>query len=456
MESGEKGADFLSKVLKSFEEIEEEGHGDHDGHAQGHVQGQGLPLLSLEQVKSPFESEAEAAILQALAQNQKERRGSVSVAANGTTANGNGNGSVTFTGLDSSHHSHSSRPLGGNHILAGVPRNSVHLFHGLGGGGNCLGGDTSNTLDTISQPMQQSKHRRIQSNGSTHSHHSYGSYGSSSSNIRPLLPPLLPPITMTPSTARPSLDDIASRFKMMESMRTMEMDQVQSYTQTPPPLPGPPTPSRSKLSFNDAAKKVKMMNMVASRVGVHGGAGLGLDESAEIGPSEALVENEQDPESLLLHDDDVISGEHEHEGNGETSPTSYNSDGNGSNICKDEKGRQKVGTISGTGLYQTCCIPCRAFTNFIYAHKKDIHYAFSILAYIIVPLLLLATILFYVPTFNNPMGPLGATYSWWLLFVARQVVTFLLAQFTQFVLIDFIVLETRLAVLALGRVLTCK
>jgi hypothetical protein len=69
-----------------------------------------------------------------------------------------------------------------------------------------------------------------------------------------------------------------------------------------------------------------------------------------------------------------------------------------------------------------------------------------------IPCLGLSAILFYLA--GNPVGPYGGSYSWWLQFIVRQSITFLLSQFTQFILIDFIALETKIAVMAIGRMLT--
>ena len=48
----------------------------------------------------------------------------------------------------------------------------------------------------------------------------------------------------------------------------------------------------------------------------------------------------------------------------------------------------------------------------------------------------------------------GASNSWWCLFIIRLGITLTLARVTEFLLIDFIVLETSLAVCCLGRLLT--
>ena len=76
----------------------------------------------------------------------------------------------------------------------------------------------------------------------------------------------------------------------------------------------------------------------------------------------------------------------------------------------------------------------------------------KVYSFLIMPLVAVSTILFY--SLDNPIASLGASYSWWLLFAARHAITLILAQITQFILIDYIALETRFAVLFVGRLLT--
>jgi hypothetical protein len=52
------------------------------------------------------------------------------------------------------------------------------------------------------------------------------------------------------------------------------------------------------------------------------------------------------------------------------------------------------------------------------------------------------------------MKSINSSISWWFIYVVRLSITLLLAQLSQFLLIDFICLETRLAVMAVGRMLT--
>jgi hypothetical protein len=90
--------------------------------------------------------------------------------------------------------------------------------------------------------------------------------------------------------------------------------------------------------------------------------------------------------------------------------------------------------------------------HFLQGRKQALVYAIKVILYCFVPLLAVACGLFYI--LGNPVGLLAASYSWWILFVIRQIVTFMVAQATQFLLIDVFVLETKLALMIFGRVVT--
>jgi len=96
--------------------------------------------------------------------------------------------------------------------------------------------------------------------------------------------------------------------------------------------------------------------------------------------------------------------------------------------------------------------PVFVLKNIIQVRGADIKYYAQLYICFIAPMLAISALLFYV--LGNPEGPHGASWSWWLNFIVRQAVSLLLAQITQFILIDFIVLETRVAVWALGKLLT--
>ena len=112
-----------------------------------------------------------------------------------------------------------------------------------------------------------------------------------------------------------------------------------------------------------------------------------------------------------------------------------------------KKGRKQ------TRFWRRCCAPCSVFTTLVvegfHAAGK---YILKMYLYLIMPLIAVSAILFYIA--DNPIASLDASYSWWLLFAVRHIITLLLAQITQFILIDYIALETRFAVLFVGRLLT--
>ena len=104
------------------------------------------------------------------------------------------------------------------------------------------------------------------------------------------------------------------------------------------------------------------------------------------------------------------------------------------------------------GAYQNFCYSCLKIISILKGRKQALSYFFKVSAYFCTPLLLIAACLFYYG--DNPIGGLGASYSWWILFIIRQCLLFMLAQTTQFFLIDVIVLETKVALMIFGRVIT--
>jgi hypothetical protein len=103
-------------------------------------------------------------------------------------------------------------------------------------------------------------------------------------------------------------------------------------------------------------------------------------------------------------------------------------------------------------FYRKFCSPCYYLTTFIGVKWKAIKLSLVMLFYGLVPLLGIGAILFYWG--DNPKGPMDGSWSWWLIFVARLLVCFVLSQLTQFIIIDFICLETQIAVRFIGRLLT--
>jgi hypothetical protein len=72
-------------------------------------------------------------------------------------------------------------------------------------------------------------------------------------------------------------------------------------------------------------------------------------------------------------------------------------------------------------------------------------YAKWLITVLILPLLIIATILFYGA--GNPMvRDTGASVSWVCLFILRNLITFSLAKFTEVVVIDYLSLRRRFAV----------
>ncbi len=105
------------------------------------------------------------------------------------------------------------------------------------------------------------------------------------------------------------------------------------------------------------------------------------------------------------------------------------------------------------GCFRTCFAPFFLFARLTLNGFHDSgKYILAMYFYLAIPLIAVSAILYYI--LENPIASLGASYSWWLLFAVRHLVTLLLSQCTQFVLIDYIALETRLAVLFVGRLLT--
>lgn len=103
-------------------------------------------------------------------------------------------------------------------------------------------------------------------------------------------------------------------------------------------------------------------------------------------------------------------------------------------------------------FYRNFCMPCYSLTNFVHLRWKGIRFALAILLYSLIPLLGIAAILYYRA--GNPGGPMGGSWSWWFIFFSRLLVCLVLAQLTQFIVIDFICLETQIAVRFIGKLLT--
>jgi hypothetical protein len=88
--------------------------------------------------------------------------------------------------------------------------------------------------------------------------------------------------------------------------------------------------------------------------------------------------------------------------------------------------------------------------DFIEPNKADIVMYFKvIMGFVILPLVIVASILFY--GVNNPnLGKEGATISWFLLFLVRHVVTFTFAKTSEIFVIDYLSLKKRFTVRVFG------
>ncbi len=246
---------------------------------------------------------------------------------------------------------------------------------------------------------------------------------------QPLLQPILTQIE--PSFERPTLKNIVSRMQLIEkTSRNQQQGQ-------------PPLSSTSPPTFRDIAMRAKEMHRKSSTMSERS-ASHNREQSQSSVPvpvslGDAAAVNEIDPESLMLGQGKSIrEGDDDDEEEEMADETNLND-------SVHRTGRAKR-------FYRNYCFPCYAFTNFLCVKGKIIKHSLRIFFYLMIPLLGISAALFYFA--GNPIGPLDASYSWWLQFLVRQIVTFMLAQVTQFILIDFIALETRLAVLAIGRMFT--
>jgi hypothetical protein len=180
-----------------------------------------------------------------------------------------------------------------------------------------------------------------------------------------------------------------------------------------PLIPFKPS-TTAKPSLKDAANRVRMMEMASK-----------MRTERKLNDEESVIGDKVDPESLVV--DEI---------------------GN-NNIPTSSSGRE---TSRALTFYRNRCGPCYTFTSFLKVRWGDIKYLFKMFLYLMAPCLGIAAVLFYLA--GNPQGAYNSSISWWFIYVVRLSITLLLAQLSQFLLIDFICLETRLAVMAVGRMLT--
>eukprot|EP00557_Chaetoceros_sp_GSL56_P005248 CAMPEP_0176505866 /NCGR_PEP_ID=MMETSP0200_2-20121128/16732_1 /TAXON_ID=947934 /ORGANISM="Chaetoceros sp., Strain GSL56" /LENGTH=1081 /DNA_ID=CAMNT_0017905467 /DNA_START=263 /DNA_END=3505 /DNA_ORIENTATION=- len=140
-----------------------------------------------------------------------------------------------------------------------------------------------------------------------------------------------------------------------------------------------------------------------------------------------------DPESLVMNNNETING-------GEMSEYP---------MARSKRDSSKQRT---TTCLRRWCLPCFAFRTLMAVQRKNIKRFIKAFFFVLVPLLVLAFILFYFA--GNPGNFRGASYSWWCLFAIRLGITLTLARVTEFILIDYIALETNITVRVIGRMLT--
>ena len=188
-------------------------------------------------------------------------------------------------------------------------------------------------------------------------------------------------------------------------------------------------PNMGKPRLKDVANRMRMMQMATKMRSQRGLSVNSESNQGTVPDGDQAAQGTVDPESLENGDN---SG---HGSDFDTNPS----------MVRDTSRATKT-------FYRRHCAPCYTFTNFLKVRWTDIKYQVMMVIYLMVPCLGVAAILYYF--MGNPEGPYNSSYSWWLIFIVRLSVTRLLAQLSQFILIDFICLETRLAVMSVGRMLT--
>jgi hypothetical protein len=138
----------------------------------------------------------------------------------------------------------------------------------------------------------------------------------------------------------------------------------------------------------------------------------------------SLDGNDYDPESLVKNEDLVDTDAH----------------------VKSNRDSKRATAI------RQCCLPLTGFIHMVKLRKKSIRKQIKVTLCLFLPLVALAFILFYPG--RNPDGPFKAKYSWWCLFIVRQGITFTLAKVTQFVAVDYMALETSFYIRTFGRLFT--
>jgi hypothetical protein len=346
-----------------------------------------IELDLLEEVKSPFETAAEAAILQAIEEADKKR--ALQTVAGAKDRDG---------------------------ILHQVPSESLHLF-----------GEDLLEQDEAPPPVFSLKSIDKDSGKRASFDLSKFSAGSRFSKA-------VGKVQMVNAMAN------RSRIGSMESGEASltyhgKHNRVPSKIPATPPkttefveLMQPIEPTRSAPELFDIVNRMGEMTKQTTMRNLH------KSEYSEVptagAPMHEIGENDVDPESLRLdrqEDEECANQNH---------------------IAQTKRKRDS----NRATLIRRCCLPLIGFKNWLKAQKKAIRKQVKVALFLLTPLVSMAFILYYLA--GNPTGPYGATYSWWCLFVARLGVTSTLAKAQQYILIDYIALETSFYIRTFGRIFT--
>eukprot|EP00557_Chaetoceros_sp_GSL56_P008411 CAMPEP_0176506328 /NCGR_PEP_ID=MMETSP0200_2-20121128/16971_1 /TAXON_ID=947934 /ORGANISM="Chaetoceros sp., Strain GSL56" /LENGTH=975 /DNA_ID=CAMNT_0017905945 /DNA_START=568 /DNA_END=3491 /DNA_ORIENTATION=+ len=339
--------------------------------------------ILLDDVKSPFETEAEETILQAIEEAEKKK------ALAGTSSDR-------------------------DNILNKVPTESLHLFgdgqeeeppnvfalKSIDAEANRSRSSTESKLKTIVKKVQLARnavanHPRVSSLESVDASLVYSTHSRASSNPPSASSPvdnhreIIPPIE--PSSKAPQLFEIVDQMKTIENL-TLRQNTVRRLVNN---------------QYIEIPTKVTNID----------------DDNVEYMP-------DIDPESLMTNGINNNKG----------GPNGFSREGS------------KVESRRASVLFRHCCLPFISFKNLIRVQRKSIRRSFNAFFLLLIPTFCLAFVLFYIA--GNPGTFFGASYSWWCLFAIRLGITLTLARITEFVLIDYIALETSLSVRLIGRLLT--
>jgi hypothetical protein len=368
-------------------------------------------IITLKDVRGEFETEAEYTIFKVIEQNEQVAR------EEGAWMDG-GN-SLT------------SRPA----FLDGIPDDKIDLFQM---DALTVGGDANTTASNDIAAAVASSTDRGGGNGGN------GDDDETNSNRIP---------------SKPSMKSAAGRLMMLQRLTTKLA--IANATS------GIPTATANTArSSNDPTKTVQ--NVIDDAIISEGATG--NDDSEDfikqankafrILQSANNNDNKQQQQQHELYKDNPTSTnvdvENQLPNTDDTNNTIHNNDSsnnnNNNNNSSTTSPSSNLFNRPKKGLFRHYCNPCYKFTTFISLRKEG---ALKYAKLLFLALLLLvgtAAILYY--NFDNPLDSNGVSYSWIILLIARLLVTFTLAVLTETLLIDYIFLETKLAVLSIGRFLT--